>query len=96
MARACGHAGADSRGLSRCIRGGQAAASDPPASSTPLDAGFIISQKHPPHFVGEGVKRCVGKISPRAAQQHALREHPLCIAPGMGGQSCSSQGKTNN
>jgi hypothetical protein len=69
--------------------------SDPPASNIPLGAGFPISQKHNSHLVGEGVKGCVGKLSPRAAQRHALLKHPLCIASGMSGQSCPSRGKTN-
>jgi hypothetical protein len=46
------------------------------------------------HLVEEGVERCVGQLSSRAAQRggFALREHTLCIAPGMRGQSCSSRG----
>jgi hypothetical protein len=69
--------------------------SDPPSSSIPLRAGFPISQKNTPHLVGEGVEGCARKLSPRAAQRRALREHPLCFAPGMSGQSCSSREKTN-
>jgi hypothetical protein len=46
--------------------------SDRPAGRILLRAGFPSSQKTTPHLVEDGVERCVGRLSPRAAQRQRL------------------------